>query len=297
MQMENDIEDFTVYLLAEKGLALNTLEAYRGDILTFFNFLMQKQVTNWGEVSLQFIIDFLAQKKDQSYASSSICRALISIKVLFKFLKREKILSSNLTLLLETPKIWQLIPEVLTPEEIEKIMQQPSSETKEGARDRAILEVLYASGLRVSELCQLKIQDVDDTFIRVQGKGGKERLVPIGKKAIAAIDLYLNFRDGSSDERQESLFVSRHNKSLDRVSLWRLVKFYAQQAGIDKPISPHTFRHSFATHLLDNGADLRVIQEMLGHAHISSTDRYTHVSSSRLQEAFQTFHPRQLPIR
>ncbi|WP_068468124.1 site-specific tyrosine recombinase XerD [Candidatus Protochlamydia phocaeensis] len=295
--MKEDIEDFATYLVAEKGLALNTLEAYRRDVSVFLTFLEGQQVKAWADVGLEHITSFLADKQRGDYAPSSICRALIAIKVLFRFLKRERLLSSNVTLLLETPKLWQLIPDVLTPEEMDKLMQQPNCQTKEGARDRAILEVLYASGLRASELCQLKIQDVDDTFIRVQGKGGKERVVPIGTKAIAAVDRYLAFRDASADERQDALFVSRTHKPLDRIQVWRLVKLYARQAGISKSISPHTFRHSFATHLLDNGADLRIIQELLGHAHISSTDRYTHVSCTHLQEAFQAFHPRQHPIR
>ncbi|CUI17137.1 Tyrosine recombinase XerD [Candidatus Protochlamydia naegleriophila] len=293
--MQSDLEDFFIYLASEKGLALNTLEAYRRDLSTFLSFLHGRAVEGWSKVDLQLVVDYLAQKKADEYASSSICRALIAIKVLFRFLKREGVIASNVTHLLETPKLWQLIPDVLTQEEIKRVLTQPDVLTVKGARDRAILEVLYASGLRVSELCQLKLQDVDDTFVRVQGKGGKERVVPIGQKAILAIDRYLHFRSVSEHSRHESLFVTQRQKPLDRIAVWKLVKFYAKQAGVTKPISPHTFRHSFATHLLDNGADLRVIQDMLGHANINSTDRYTHVSQTRLQEAFHIFHPRQSP--
>ncbi len=191
--------------------------------------------------------------------------------------------------LLESPKIWQLIPDILSLSEMECLLKQPNPDSAKGARDRAILEVLYASGLRVSELCQLKIEDVDDAYVKVNGKGGKEKVVPIGKKAIAAIDYYLSFRDGTN---QNALFISNKGKPIHRVGVWKMVKRYAMQAGIRKNIFPHTFRHSFATHLLDNGADLRVIQEMLGHASIDSTDRYTHISCKHLHEAFQKFHPR-----
>lgn len=287
--MQNDIKDFTTYLISERGLSLHTLEAYQRDIESFLAFLKPYAIQDWKELQQQHILDFLAYKKECDYASASISRTLIAIKVFFRFLKREGVVTHNVTLLLGTPKIWQLIPDVLSLEEMECLLKQPDPSHQKGARDRAILEVLYASGLRVSELCALSICDVDDEYLRIKGKGGKERLVPIGKKAIQAIDCYLHFRDGGIEE---ALFVGRGNRPLDRVNVWRLVKRYAQQARITKTIFPHTFRHSFATHLLDNGADLRIIQELLGHSSITSTDRYTHVSCSHLHKAFQAFHPR-----
>lgn len=287
--MHHHIDDFCIYLSSERGLARNTLESYGRDVNDFMDYVGKQGVVNWPSVELDHIIQFLGQKKDQGYASSSICRALIAIKVFYKFLKRENLIPVNATVLLETPKLWQLIPDVLTVEEMEKILLLPDRETKEGARDAAILEVLYACGLRVSELCGLKIHDVDDTTLKVCGKGSKERIIPIGKKAIVALDHYLSFRD---TERQEALFLSKYNKPIDRIAVWKMVKKYVLKAGITKIISPHTFRHTFATHLLDNGADLRVIQDLLGHASINSTDRYTHLSSTRLHEAFNSFHPR-----
>lgn len=202
-------------------------------------------------------------------------------------------IANNVTLYLESPKIWQLIPEVLSVEEMERLLAQPDPETNVGSRDRAILEMLYGSGLRVSEVCGLKIHDVDDKFVKVFGKGSKERVVPVGAKAIEAVDHYLaRFRDQTDSSRQQALFVNQRGKPIDRIFVWKMIKRYANEAGIVKNISPHTLRHSFATHLLDNGADLRVIQEMLGHASISSTDRYTHISKSRLHEAFGKFHSR-----
>lgn len=290
--MQHEVNDFATYLLSEKGLSLNTLEGYRRDVEHFLAFLKREHIQKWREVEQQHVIDFLSFKKQQDYATASICRALIAIKVFFRFLKREGLLTQNVTLLLETPKIWQLIPDILSIEEMEVLLNQPDSSHEKGARDRAILEVLYASGLRVSELCQLKINHVDDTYLRIQGKGGKERMVPIGRKAMEAIDHYLNFRDGIKTAKQEALFIGKGNRQIHRVTVWAIVKDYARQARITKRIFPHTFRHSFATHLLDNGADLRVIQELLGHASITSTDRYTHVSCTHLREAFQAFHPR-----
>ena len=238
-------------------------------------------------------MDFIDSLKMEGYASSSIARQVIAIKVLCLFLKRESNLSFNFALYVETPKVWQLIPEVLSCEEMEKLLEAPDVETLQGSRDRAILEVLYACGLRVSEVCNLKINSVDDAYVRVMGKGKKERIVPIGKKAIEAIDHYLHhYRSESDSETVQELFVTSRGKPLDRVAVWKMIKTYAKKAGIAKNISPHTLRHSFATHLLDNGADLRVIQELLGHASISSTDRYTHISKSHLQQSFDAFHPR-----
>lgn len=292
--MQRDIHDFAIYISSEKGLSLHTLEAYQRDVNDFYAFLQSQALSSWHQVEQQHLIDFLAYKKKEEYASASLCRALIAVKVFFRFLKREGIIEDNVTIHLQTPRLWQLIPEVLSPEEIEALLMKPDPTTKRGARDRAILEVLYASGLRVSELCHLKLYDVDDVYLRVRGKGGKERLVPIGRKAIAAVDRYLSFREDA--DRDQYLFVGRSQQPIDRITVWSMVKQYAKQAGIQKNISPHTLRHSFATHLLDNGADLRVIQEMLGHANISSTDRYTHVSQTHLRESFQAFHPRSNPV-
>ena len=187
--------------------------------------------------------------------------------------------------------MWQLIPEVLTAQEVERLLGAPG-DGEEEVRDKAVLETLYATGIRVSELCNLDIHDVGENTVRVVGKGGKERIVPIGEEAIAAIDTYLgNYRHDKGDHRP--LFVSKRGKRMSRVTVWEKVKFYARKVGIEKEVSPHTLRHSFATHLLDHGADLRVIQEMLGHADIGTTDRYTHLSKKRLFDAFDTFHPRQ----
>ncbi len=289
----NITNEFFSYLSSEKGLSKNTLEAYQRDLQHWGKFLSEKNLGEYPTVTQEHIVSFLSEFKVKDYASTTLCRLLITLKVFFRFLKKENYIPHNITLYLDTPKLWQLIPEILSFSEIELLVQMPDLKTWQGARDKAILEVLYSTGLRVSELCSLGLYDVDDQFIRIKGKGGKERIVPIGKKAVAAIDHYLSYDRFSEDhEKKPLLFLSRTRKPLDRIAVWRLVKFYAKKANIVKNISPHTMRHSFATHLLDNGADLRVIQEMLGHAHISSTDRYTHVSKSQLVKSFEKHHPR-----
>lgn len=289
--MRSEIDDFLAYIASEKGLAPNTVEAYKRDVEAFAAFLAGCKIDNFSLVTTDHIIAFMAKLKDAEYATASLCRSLIAIKVLFRFLLRENFIAANIALYLQTPKLWQLIPEVMTCEEIDKLLRQPDPSTAHGARDKAILEVLYASGLRVSELCGLNLYSMDDKFVRVMGKGSKERMVPIGSKAIQAVDHYLSYNEKRSLDTQEPLFITKSGKRIDRICIWRMIKEYAKQAGILKNISPHTLRHSFATHLLDNGADLRIIQEMLGHASIGSTDRYTHVSRTHLQEAFQAFHP------
>jgi len=281
------LDDYLDYIRSEKGLSSNTIQAYRSDLSSFFQFLEGKNIQ---EVKEEDILHFLARKKAGGYASSTLCRLLVSLKVFYRFLKREGITEKDIGKYFDTPKLWQLIPEVLTFSEIDLLLKQPNSESPLGSRDKAILELLYATGMRVSELCQLKVTDLDDQFVKVKGKGRKERVVPVGRAAIEAVDQYLIHHRGQPET--EALFLSRNGKPIDRVTIYNRVRFYAQRAGISKKISPHTLRHSFATHLLENGADLRLIQDMLGHEDIGTTDRYTHISSSHLIKAFEAFHPR-----
>lgn len=291
--MQQWLDDFLSYLGSEKGLAQNTLISYRRDIEMFFSLLKEKAKGSIDEAVEEDVIAFLSMLKNQEYATSSICRAMVAVKMLFRFLKRERLVVKDVTMLLDSPKMWQLIPEVLTVSEVDALLNIPDVTTFSGARDKAILQVIYASGLRVSEVCGLNLHDVDDTVVRVKGKGGKERIVPIAAQAVAAIDHYLvTFRQHCEGEREAPLFVSEKGRRIDRTAVWKMVKRYAKAAGIVKEISPHTLRHSFATHLLENGADLRVIQEMLGHSNIATTDRYTHISQRHLSEAFEAFHPR-----
>ena len=282
--MDLILQDFYLYLSAEKGLSLNTLEAYLRDVTSLLKYLNEKKLE---EIQSEDLLSYLSHIKLKKYKESSIYRNLASIKVFFKFLKKEGRVKNNPTMYLPAPKLWQEIPSVLNKEEVEALLKAPSDDFI-GLRDKAILELLYSSGLRASELCGLKISDVGDEMIRVKGKGSKMRLVPIGSKAIEAIDQYLSKRDDNC----EYLFITYKKEPIDRISLWKRVKHYGEIAKIKKNFSPHSLRHSFATHLLDNGADLRVIQEMLGHSDISTTDRYTHVSSNRLIDSFNKHHPR-----
>lgn len=281
--------DFLDYIRSEKGLSPHTLEAYGRDITAFGSFFQGKHPK---EAEPGDILAFLSFLKSKNYASSTICRTLIAVKVFFRFLKKEGEISVDLGRYFDTPRLWQLIPEVLTPEEVDALLAQPATEDPLGARDQAILELLYATGMRVSELCSLRLTDLSDTFVKVYGKGKKERIIPVGKKAILAVDHYLIHYRGEVQLKEEPLFISPRGKPVSRITVWSRVKTYARAAGIAKSISPHTLRHSFATHLLENGADLRLIQDMLGHVDIGTTDRYTHVTGSRLKTAFKTFHPR-----
>ncbi|MBS4169146.1 site-specific tyrosine recombinase XerD [Parachlamydia sp. AcF125] len=288
-----EIKDFLIFIRSEKGLSSHTIEAYMRDVQTFANHAWQQGICSFNAIEPEHVVAFLSTLKAAEYATSTLSRTLVSLKVFFSFLKREGTVTQNPSLLLESPKLWQILPDILDIEEVDLLLKQPDNETAKGVRDRAIFELLYGSGLRVSEVCALTLYSMDDQYVRVYGKGSKERLVPVGSKAIKAVDDYLNrYRWQWDSEKEQSLFVTLKGKPVDRISVWRSIKEYAQQAGITKTISPHTLRHSFATHLLNNGADLRVIQDLLGHANISSTDRYTRVSSAHLQEAFHRFHPK-----
>lgn len=284
------VNDFLRFISAERGLARNTVDAYRRDIVSFISY---SNIADFKIVTSDTIVGYLSHLRSLNRASSSVARALIAIKVFFRFLKREGYIPVNIAQGLETSKIWQIVPQVLSAAEVERFLQHVKINTPEGARDRAIFELLYGSGLRVSEVCTLNIHDVDDHFVKVLGKGGKQRMVPIGKHALKAIDHYLgHFRGECKNSDTDPLFISKTGKRIDRQNIWAQIKLYAKLAGIKKALSPHGLRHAFATHLLDNGADLRVIQEMMGHSHISSTDRYMHVSRKRIWEKFFAHHPR-----
>lgn len=290
--MERELGDFLVYVDTEKGLATNTKQAYQRDIGSFVAFLKSQQISAFPQVDLDQIIAFLTHLRSKNYASSTIFRHMISLRVFFRFLYREKWLVHNPTRYLESPKLWQLIPDVLTNREIEALFSQPDTRQEAGARDRAILELLYGCGLRVSEVCGLKLYDVGETRIRIMGKGNQERIVPLGSCAENAVSHYCKFRDRHNSDTLLDLFLTKRGQPFDRISVWKMIKSYAKSARIEKNISPHTLRHSYATHLLENGADLRIIQELLGHATIASTERYTHVNRTGLLHSFQRYHPR-----
>jgi len=283
---------FINFLKSEKGLLKNSLDAYFRDISKFKTFLVKNNFHDFSKIKEDIIIEYLDFLKKKGLASSTICRNFVVIKVFFRFLKKEGAIEKDITRYFDMPRVWQLLPNVLTTFEVNKLITIPNSDSPIGARDKAILELLYATGIRVSEACNIKILDIKDNFIKVKGKGNKDRFIPIGQKALDAIDHYLlNFRK-KTDLENDYLFVSKNNKKITRITIFLNIKDYAKKAEIKKNISPHTLRHSFATHLLENGADLRLIQDMLGHSDISTTDKYTHISKKHLMNTFEKFHPR-----
>lgn len=284
------------YLSVERGLSGNTISAYRRDLGFYADFLRQRDVPALSAVTKNEITDFMFAQKDKGISARSIGRRLAAIRMFHRFLARERIARLDPSNLIETPKLWKKIPETLSLAEVEMLIAQPDPRSQQGIRDRAILETLYATGMRVSEAANLKLDNLnlDIGFLRCVGKGNKERVIPLGKKAILGIKRYLEAGRPRflKEKASEFLFVSRFGKKISRQSLWKMVKSYAAEARIRKAIKPHILRHSFATHLLERGADLRSVQEMLGHSDISTTQIYTHVDGDRLKAVHRQFHPR-----
>jgi len=287
--MHHLLDNFLNFIGSEKGLSCHTVRAYQRDINCLISFIGVKNIVH---VQCEEIIAFLAHRKHRQAATSSLYRTMVAIKMFFRFLKQEGLIQEDPTRSLDCPKIWQLVPQTMTEQEVSRLLKQPDCRKEIGSRDRAIFEVLYATGIRVSELCMLNLHDIDEQTVRVKGKGGKERTLPIASIAVQAVDQYLACRREMKIGLDQPLFVTKKGRRMGRTQVWARIKHYAKCAHIQKNISPHTLRHSFATHLLDHGADLRVIQELLGHADIGTTNRYTHVSDVRLRRAFDQFHPR-----
>ena len=275
------LNQFIGNLASERGLSAHTLLAYQADIRLF---LIGKK--EFKEVLEKDIFAFLEWLKKEGYHQNSIARIWTSLRLFLRYLHKEGVLQQNLIELWESPKLIASLPTILSEEEVALLIESCGDYF-----ERAIIEFLYATGIRVSELCSLNLFDVDETTLRVKGKGGKERIVPIASRTIGVLDQYLIERKKDVKENPP-LFVSQRGKRINRQFVWTLVKYYAEKAGINKIVSPHTLRHSYATHLLENGADLRIIQELLGHSSISTTDRYTHVSNKHMRASFDKFHPR-----
>ncbi|MBI2488047.1 MAG: site-specific tyrosine recombinase XerD [Deltaproteobacteria bacterium] len=294
--MNQHVDSFISYLTVVRGLSKNTLESYGRDVLKFVSYLEGKGIANLDNVDYKHILDFLSSLKEQGLNIRSIARILVSIKQFYKFLLIEKIIEKDPTFLIRTPKMKTFIPGVLSLDDIENLLTSPDENSFEGNRDKAMLEVLYATGIRVSELVELELNSVNFElgYLLVYGKGGKERLVPVGEKAIKKLNEYLNISRPKLLKSRKSiyLFVTRRGSKMTRQGFWKLMKNYANKIGVNKKISPHTLRHSFATHLLERGADLRTIQIMLGHSDISTTQIYTHIERERLKEVHKKYHPR-----
>ena len=294
--MNELIAQFLDYLSVERGLSQNTSKSYNLDLVRFAEYLKSKGASSVGDVTKQHMRKYLYVMKDIGLSPSSISRNLAAIKVFFRFLVTERVIKENPTDTLESPRILRTLPEVLNTNEIIKMLEIPSGKGILGPRDKAVLELMYATGMRVSEVVELMLNglNLDMGFIRCTGKGGKERIVPVGKEAKKALTRYLDKSRPKLTKRGEDkhLFLSKLGKKISRQSFWKMLKKYARAAGIKKSISPHTLRHSFATHLLERGADLRSVQEMLGHADISTTQLYTHINKARLKGIHSKFHPR-----
>ncbi len=294
--MKELIEDFVNYLSVERGLAVNTVNSYRRDLKKYVKYLSKEGLTNADEVKREQITSFMQSEKEGGLSATSICRRLAAIKMFHRFLVRERLVKEDPTNLIETPRIWKRVPDVLSQAEIEAMIKASQGRHWQSIRDNAILELLYASGMRVSELVDLKVENVnlEAGYVRCIGKGRKERMIPIGKKAQIAVKRYLDQvrKKLAKAGFAPNLFLSRLSKRLSRQSVWKIIKYYAKRANIKKPIKTHTFRHSFATHLLEHGADLRSVQEMLGHSDIATTQIYTHVDKERLRSVHKQFHPR-----
>jgi integrase/recombinase XerD len=295
--MRDAIEAFLQFLELEKGYSGNTLAAYRNDLEQFAQAMEEEGISSWEQVNQDVIIDYIMSLREREYASSTVARKIAALKSFFHFLAAEEIISDDPTLNLDSPKVKKRLPVTLSYEEVERLLDAPKGSSPKAIRDKALLELLYATGMRVTELVSLDLEDINlaSATVRVrQGKGSKERIIPIHSRAVEALREYLakarRMLLKSPEER--ALFLNHRGERLTRQGLWLIIKQYVREAGIKTEVTPHTLRHSFATHLLNGKADLRHVQELLGHANISTTQIYTHISSERLREIYDESHPR-----
>jgi integrase/recombinase XerD len=290
------LDRFLHHLAVEKGLSRNTLEAYARDLQGYLAFLAERGISDVGESSAEPIMGYFKLLRGKGLSPRSSARALSALRGFHKFLMQDRAISQNPLRRLRAPKVASRLPAVLTSEEVEDLLRQPDPAQPLGSRDRAMLEVLYATGLRVSELVHLSVNDVnlEVGYVRARGKGAKERIVPIGRAASQALKGYLEGprRSWALKSSDATLFLGRGGGGITRQGFWKILRKYAQSAGIHKRLTPHTLRHSFATHLLERGADLRSVQSMLGHVDIATTQVYTHVSREHLKRLHQRYHPR-----
>ncbi len=296
--LKDPIEDYLHFIKVERQLSENTLLSYKRDLVAYARHLKNEQkIATFNEVARENILLFLESLRAVGKSSKTISRQISSIRSFHQFLLREKVTEQDPTVHIEMPKKEQTLPKVLSVEDIDALISAPSIEKPQGVRDIAILEVMYGSGMRISELISLNLEDIHITmgFVRVFGKGGKERIIPLGRGALHACQNYLAEARPQllgNAPKNDAFFITQRGKRFTRQGCWKIIKEHAQSAGIQKEITPHVLRHSFATHLIENGADLRAVQELLGHADISTTQIHTHVSKSRLSEVYTQFHPR-----
>jgi integrase/recombinase XerD len=297
MSLKRWVSGFTHYLAVERRLSLHTQRVYERDVRAWLEALPQRSNAEVAALlTRDNVVKFLAQSRASGLSPRSVARRMAGLRAFCRYLKQEEVLPVDPLLDLQTPRLPERLPHFLSLDEVDRLLRQPCLETPRGRRDAAMLEALYATGLRVSELVSLPMSALHlaEGWIKVRGKGGKERLIPLGEQAVACIQAYLV---GAREELMRGghttqVFVNGRGEGMTRQGFWKLLRRYARQAGITKPMSPHTLRHSFATHLLEQGADLRSVQQMLGHSDISTTQIYTHVLEARLRSAYQRYHPR-----
>ena len=295
MALEADVRTFLSYLRVEKGLSDNTIQSYRRDMLKFVEFLDKKNIDT-AKIRRTDVVEFMASLYKRRLDSRSVARHLVTIRHFFRFALLEGFVKEDPAATIESPKFRQSLPYFLSVDEVERLLAQPDASSAVGLRDKAIIELMYSTGIRVSELTGIRVGDLqmEAGCLRCIGKGNKERLVPVGKKALGVVEAYLKksrpelLKDGATSQ----LFLNQRGRPMDRVTIWKIMGRYGRKAQLRKPLKPHTLRHSFATHLLDRGADLRSVQMMLGHSDISTTQIYTHVVEERLKQVYKAHHPR-----
>jgi len=290
------LERYLNYLLIERGVAQNTLEAYGRDLQRFLAFITQKGLSHFKDATPEIIVEYLVLIKNEGLSANSMNRAMAALRGFYKYLLMEKLIEQTPLANIELAKVWMRLPDTISKEEMKVILAQPGDKTPAALRDTAMLELLYATGIRVSELINLTMNSINWQvgFLTVMGKGSKERIVPIGKTAYDCVRVYVDKARPQLMQKKstEVLFLNRFGGKFSRQGFWKMVIRYSSKAGLIKKVHPHTFRHSFASHLLEGGADLRTVQVMLGHADISTTQIYTHITRDRLKEIHQKYHPR-----
>ncbi|MCA6766339.1 site-specific tyrosine recombinase XerD [Enterococcus hirae] len=294
--MNEEINDYLHYLTIERGLSLNTRKSYERDLLQYLHYLEDEQITSWQDVDRYVVINYLEKMHDEKKAPATVTRMITSLRRFHQFLRQERLTDHDPMQHIDTPKKVQKLPSTLSLTEVERLIETPDTTKNLGIRDRAILEVMYATGMRVSELVGLKLSDLHLSLGLVQtlGKGDKERIIPLGDYAIQWLERYLDEARPLlvANPSETQVFVNHHGTGLSRQGIWKNLKQLVREAGIDKEVTPHTLRHSFATHLLENGADLRTVQELLGHADISTTQIYTHITKKRMTDVYKQHFPR-----
>jgi integrase/recombinase XerD len=302
--MDDRIRQFLHFLSVEKGASENTIAAYRNDLLQFQTFLATKNLngaaTNWRKVTRNIILAYILDLQQRRYRPATVARKVAAVKSFFQFLQAERVIGPNPTETLESPRVGKMLPKPLTVQQIDELLEQPAKyQTPEALRDRAMLELLYATGMRVTELVSLDLEslslDGQRPTVRCVGKGGKERTIPIHDQAVEALVRYLDEgrpRLVKHRAQERALFINRRGERLTRQGFWLILKRYAREAGLEHAVTPHTLRHSFATHMLRGGASLRSVQELLGHANISTTQIYTQVTTEHVRRVYEEAHPR-----